>query len=105
MIMSLKQREIKFKPRIKLNHNIYTEIPAISEHLCELDCGLDLIAMQVTNFPCRFGKPAAKHQFQVLSKESNVKKLCITQGFTLRVKVQVCLCCMHFVYNRLLVPR
>ena len=23
MIMSLKQREIKFKPRIKLNHNIY----------------------------------------------------------------------------------
>ena len=23
MIMSLKQRKIKFKPRIKLNHNIY----------------------------------------------------------------------------------
>ena len=23
MIMSLKQREIKFEPRIKLNHNIY----------------------------------------------------------------------------------
>ena len=23
MIMSLKQREIKLKPRIKLNHNIY----------------------------------------------------------------------------------
>ena len=23
MVMSLKQREIKFKPRIKLNHNIY----------------------------------------------------------------------------------
>ena len=25
MIMSLKQREITFKPRIKLNHNIYTQ--------------------------------------------------------------------------------
>ena len=24
MIMSLKQRKIKFEPRIKLNHNIYT---------------------------------------------------------------------------------
>ena len=23
MIMSLKQKKIKFKPRIKLNHNIY----------------------------------------------------------------------------------
>ena len=27
MIMSLKQREIKFKPRIKLNHNIYMPAP------------------------------------------------------------------------------
>ena len=26
MITSLKQREIKFKPRIKLNHNIYTRL-------------------------------------------------------------------------------
>ena len=26
MIMSLKQREIKFKPRTKLNHNIYIYI-------------------------------------------------------------------------------
>ena len=25
MFMTLKQRKIKFKPRIKLNHNIYTE--------------------------------------------------------------------------------
>ena len=25
MIMSLKQRKVKFKPRIKLNHNIYTD--------------------------------------------------------------------------------
>ena len=28
MIISLKQREIKFKPRIKLNHNIYNQIHA-----------------------------------------------------------------------------
>ena len=26
MIMSLKQKKIKFKPRIKLNHYIYTEV-------------------------------------------------------------------------------
>ena len=26
MIMSLKQRKIKFEPRIKLNHNIYIEL-------------------------------------------------------------------------------
>ena len=26
MIMTLKQRKIKFKPRIKLNHNIYTAV-------------------------------------------------------------------------------
>ena len=26
MIMSLKQREIKFKPRIELNHNIYVKL-------------------------------------------------------------------------------
>ena len=25
MIMSLKQRKIKFEPRVKLNHNIYTD--------------------------------------------------------------------------------
>ena len=25
MIMSLKQKKIKFKPRIKLNHNIYIQ--------------------------------------------------------------------------------
>ena len=25
MIMSLKQKEIKFEPMIKLNHNIYTQ--------------------------------------------------------------------------------
>ena len=26
MIMSLKQKKIKFKPRIKLNHNIYRSL-------------------------------------------------------------------------------
>ena len=26
MIMSLKQKKLKFKPRIKLNHNIYIRI-------------------------------------------------------------------------------
>ena len=37
--MSLKQREIKIKPRIKLNHNIYNvkQIPFISGYLSLVD--------------------------------------------------------------------
>ena len=29
-----KQREIKFKPRIKLNHNIYSHLSMSERHLC-----------------------------------------------------------------------
>ena len=31
MIMSLKQKEIKFEPRIKLNHNIYVVVNFLSQ--------------------------------------------------------------------------
>ena len=31
MIMSLKQRKMKFIPRIKLNHNIYNLVPYLVE--------------------------------------------------------------------------
>ena len=36
MIMSLKQREVKIKPRIKLNHNIYMQVcTAITNNLAK----------------------------------------------------------------------
>ena len=39
MIMSLKQREIKIKPRIKLNHNIYATY-AVAKSLKKKHSGL-----------------------------------------------------------------
>ena len=52
MIMSLKQKKIKFKPRIKLNHNIY--IVSRMAHDSHCVSARFLIAFWLTSVLCNF---------------------------------------------------
>ena len=63
LIMSLKQRKIKFKPRIKLNHNIY-----IHRHPDEESWGS---IHQLTLNPAWTGQPGDLHSWSWLNERMN----------------------------------
>ena len=81
MFMTLKQRKIKFKPRIKLNHNIYTAAKSgMSTSQAENLKGPGRTTANFFNFKF-FGDKTfvEKKRFQIL-KPVALHKICIFQN-------------------------